>query len=584
MINQELERGSIFVDLEKYKYPDNENETLKKLQFKINKGEIIGVMGRTGSGKTSTLMLLNGLIPHFFEGDFKGSVIVNTMNTDRYRVQTLARFIGLVMQDPETQIFGITVEKDVAFGPSNLNYSKDKIANLVKKSLKAVGLLGFEKRITSELSGGEKQRLAVAGILAMEPEILILDEPTSELDPAGKIEIYKLLSEIRRKENVTILISGHDSEEMLNFVDRIIVLDSGAIAWEGKPEHLFINVSLTEKFGIKPIETAEITSALSHKKILDKEKVFLNNDKLIEYLKLNFKKSNEKYSEQKELSLPVQTKTVIEINNLSFGYRSGESALQNINLRFYKGEFVALIGKNGAGKTTFSKHLNGLLRPTYGQILINGRDIKDVSTSVLSREVGYVFQNPDHQIFAASVKEEIEYGLKNLNLATDELNDRISKVLHFVGLKNYENRHPFTLGKGERQKLAVASILAMEPSILVIDEPTTGQDWDGTKRMMSMMDELHKKGHTIIAITHNLRLAVEYADRIIVFSDGKILLDGTPQEVFTQRKILESAFVIPPDSVLLGDELNKIGFDGSFITIENIINKLIDKLSNVNAN
>jgi energy-coupling factor transport system ATP-binding protein len=418
----------------------------------------------------------------------------------------------------------------------------------------------------------------------MEPEIMVLDEPTSELDPKGRIEIYKLLAEIRRKENITILISGHDSEEMLNFVDRIIVLDNGKIGWEGKPEELLKDVILTEKFGIKPIETAEISMALYQKNIFDKENIFLSSDELIEHVKLYFRTHDKKKIGQKSESFPKQKKTVIEVNALSYGYRSGETVLNNINLRFYKGEFVALIGKNGAGKTTFSKHINGLLRPTSGQILINGRDIKTVSTSELSREVGYVFQNPDHQIFSSSVREEIEYGLKNMNLTRKEINNRISKVLEFVGLKNFENRHPFNLGKGERQKLAVASILAMEPSILVIDEPTTGQDWDGTKRMMTMMEEIHKKGHTIIAITHNLRLAVEYTDRIIVFSSGKVVLDGTPQEVFAHREILESASVTLPDSVLLGEALNKIGFDGSPLTVENIKNELIKKLSDVNAN
>lgn len=584
MINHVLERGSIFIDLQKYKYPNTADETLKKLNFEISKGEFIGVLGRTGSGKTSTLMLLNGLIPHFFEGDFHGNVIVNTMNTQRYRVQTLSRFIGLVLQDPETQIFGVTVEKDVAFGPSNLCYSKEKIAALIKKSLASVGLQGFDKRITSELSGGEKQRLAIAGILAMEPEIIVLDEPTSELDPIGKMEIYKLLSEIKAKENVTIVVSGHDSEEMLNFVDRIVVLDSGKIGWQGKPEQLFKDIVLTEQFGIKPIETAEISTALSQKNIFKKESIFLRNAQLIEHISSNYNTNSIKNYINENKSTLKQKEIVIEVNDVSFNYRHDEAALNNINLKFYKGEFVALIGKNGAGKTTFSKHLNGLLRPSSGQVIINGRDIKTVSISELSREVGYVFQNPDHQIFSATVKEEIEYGLKNMNLALEEIVLRISKVLEFVGLKNFEKRHPFTLGKGERQKLAVASILAMEPSILVIDEPTTGQDWDGTKRMMAMMEELYKKGHTILAITHNLRLAAEYADRIIVFSGGEVVLDGTPIEVFSQREILESASVTPPDSVLLGEALNKIGFDGNIITVKNIKNELIEKLSIVNVN
>lgn len=565
-----LERGSILVDLIRYKYENGISDTLKKLNFKIEKGEFVGLMGRTGAGKTTTLMLLNGLIPHFFEGEFEGSVIANTMNTARYRIQTLARFIGLVTQDPETQIFGITVEKDVAFGPSNLAYDKEKIKELVEKSLNAVGLKGYEKRITTELSGGEKQRLAIAGVLAMEPEIIIFDEPTSELDPAGRREIYKLLSKLRKDNDVTILISGHDSEEMLEFTDRIIALDNGSIVWDGKPSELFTDVELIERLGIRPPEAAEISSYFVKENILSSQKVLINNDEFINAYasKCKFLKQNDGI--EGSISTTETAPAAIEAKNLSFGYAKGNHALNDVNIKINKGEFVALIGKNGAGKTTFSKHLNGLYRPTAGEILINGRNISAVPTSELSREVGYVFQNPDHQIFAATVWEEVEFGLKNLPITEEERSRRITEALEFVGLANFKERHPFMLGKGERQKLAVATILVMEPDILVIDEPTTGQDWDGTKRMMEMMEKLHRKGHTILAITHNMRLAAEYADRIIVFSAGRVVLDGSPENVFYQQEILASASVTPPDSVLIGSRLRQHGLNSYPVTVDDI--------------
>jgi energy-coupling factor transport system ATP-binding protein len=565
-----LERGSVLVDLIRYKYENGISDTLKKLNFKIEKGEFVGLMGRTGAGKTTTLMLLNGLIPHFFEGEFEGTVIANTMNTARYRIQTLARFIGLVTQDPETQIFGITVEKDVAFGPSNLAYDKDKIKELVEKSLDAVGLKGYEKRITTELSGGEKQRLAIAGVLAMEPEIVIFDEPTSELDPAGRREIYKLLSKLRKDNDVTILISGHDSEEMLEFTDRIIALDNGSIVWDGKPSELFTNVDLIERLGIRPPEAAEISSCFVKENILSSKKVLINNDEFIDAYaaKCKFLKQNNGTKESR--SNTETASAAIEAENLSFGYSRGNHALNDVNIKINKGEFVALIGKNGAGKTTFSKHLNGLYRPTGGEIRINGRNISAVPTSELSREVGYVFQNPDHQIFAATVWEEVEFGLKNLPITEEERSRRITEALEFVGLADFKERHPFMLGKGERQKLAVATILVMEPDILVIDEPTTGQDWDGTKRMMEMMEKLHRKGHTILAITHNMRLAAEYADRIVVFSAGKVVLDGSPQSVFYQQEILASASVTPPDSVLIGSRLRQYGLNSYPVTVDDI--------------
>jgi len=570
LINIQTGRGSILVDLQKFRYENSISVTLKKLNFKIEKGEFAGLMGRTGAGKTTSLMLLNGLIPHFFEGDFEGKIIANTMNTARYRIQTLARFIGLVMQDPETQIFGITVEKDVAFGPSNLAYEKERIRELVSKSLKAVGLSGYEKRITTELSGGEKQRLAIAGVLAMEPEILALDEPTSELDPAGRREIYKLLSELRKNSNVTILISGHDSEEMLEFTDRILALDNGEIVWDGKPSSLFADVELLEKLGVRPPEAAELSSRLVKTKYFSNRQIYISNEEFVRAAEEENKFCKNPENSNHISKLKDNGFTAIETKSLSFAYSKDKYALKDINIKINRGEFVALIGKNGAGKTTFSKHLNGLYKPTEGEILINKESIKGISTSVLSRKVGYVFQNPDHQIFAASVWDEVEFGLKNLQMPEEERKRKIIEALEFVGLENFKYRHPFTLGKGERQKLAVATILAMEPEILVIDEPTTGQDWDGTKRMMKMMEQLHKKGHTILAITHNMRLAAEYADRIIVFSGGKVVLDGTPEEVFYQTEILNDAAVTPPDSVLIGNSLRSCGLNSFPVTVDDI--------------
>lgn len=570
------ERGSLVLDLKKFSYEGSQVPTLSNLKLHIKKGEIIGLMGRTGSGKTSTLMLLNGLIPHFFEGEFEGEVISNTMNTQRYRVQTLARFTGLVLQDPETQIFGITVEKDVAFGPSNLAYDRDEIKNRVDNSIDAVGLSGYHNRVATQLSGGEKQRVAIAGILAMNPEILVLDEPTSELDPKGKKEIYGLLHKIRQKSDVTIIISGHDSEEMLQFVDRLVVLDEGKIAWQGEPKDLFKDVPLSEKLGIRPPEITEIGYHLIKEGLLDNSPIY-SIDECVSVLS---KRLNGKSVQQSDsIKVEPDTPVVIEAENVSYKYDNSKHALKNVNLKIHKGEFIALIGRNGAGKTTFSKHLNGLLRPSYGKIFINGKDNSKLTISQLSREVGYVFQNPDHQIFAASVKDEIEYGLKTQGIDKDETEKRVKDALAFVGLENFENRHPFSLGKGERQKLAVSSILAMSPEILVIDEPTTGQDWEGTCKMMKLLKDLHQNGHTILAITHDMRIAAEYADRIIVFLNGELVLDGTPSKVFQQTEILEKCFVTPPDSALLAQRLSKYGVPEELVTVNQLVENLKAKMN-----
>jgi energy-coupling factor transport system ATP-binding protein len=570
-----MERGSLFVDVEKFQYADNSLPTLTNINLNIKKGEMIGVMGRTGAGKTSMLMLLNGLIPHFYEGKFKGNVISNTMNTQSYRVQTLSRFIGLVLQDAETQIFSLTVDKDVAFGPSNLALKKEKIRSSVTKSLEAVGLDGYESRMTNGLSGGEKQRVAIAGVLAMEPEILVLDEPTSELDPRGKKEIYNLLKDLREKRDVTIVVSGHDSEEMLHYVDRLIVMENGNIAWEGDPKKLFTDVTLTKQLGIRPPEITEIGNLLSDRK---DRTCYLTVDECVNDLSAKLK-PNETKDKNEDRIKRSNSPIVIETNNLCYSYDKGSSVLNNINIKIRKGEFIALIGKNGAGKTTFSKHINGLLKPTSGEIFINGKDTLKAKISELSKDIGYVFQNPDHQIFAASVKDEIEYGLKAYGYSEQERKEQVKKVLKFVGMENSEERHPFSLGKGERQKLAVSTILAMTPQILVIDEPTTGQDWEGTQKMMSLLKELHVNGHTIITITHDMRLAAEYADRVIVFAAGQVVLDDIPAEVFKQKEILNKCFVTPPPSAVIAQNLIAFGINENIVTVNELVENIKFRLN-----
>ncbi|MEJ2635359.1 MAG: energy-coupling factor transporter ATPase [Calditrichia bacterium] len=578
-VKTSFERGTVLFDVEKYNYPQSQADTLTSLHFFIEKGDIVGLMGPTGAGKTTSLMLTNGLIPHFLEGNLEGNVIANSMDTKRYRIQTLSSFIGLVLQDPETQIFGITVEKDVAFGPSNLKYDKEKIQKSISDTLKSVGLAGYEKRLTAELSGGEKQRLAIAGVLAMQPEILVLDEPTSELDPEGRLGIFKLLAELKQTRNVTVLVSAHDSEEILQFVRKLIVLNNGGIAWQGAPDRLFKDIPLTKKLGIRPPEIAEIGHELSKIGIFKKEDIPLTLDDARRRLSEILKAKTPVDQEEPKSPLKQDRKPVIEISSLHYSYGKKHPALKGLNLEIYEGEFVALIGKNGAGKTTFSKHLNGLLRPTSGEIKIYGKNIAGLSIGELSKSVGYVFQNPDHQIFSSSVREEIEYGLRSYNISEEEKRKRVADAIEFVGLTGFEKRHPFTLGKGERQKLAVATVLAMEPQILVIDEPTTGQDWSGTQQMMKMIRQLHQKQHTILIITHDMRIAAEYADRVIVFSNGQIELDGIPSRVFSQIDKLKACSVSPPLSAVLAHQLQPYGMPGGIVTIYEIV-QYFSKIAN----
>jgi len=576
-----------------YRYPHAEEKSLKNIRLTVSKGRFTAVIGPTGAGKTTLAMCLNGLIPQLMEGDILGKRIVAGRDVSKYRVQTLARHIGLVLQDSEAQIFGRTVEEDTAFGPRNFSFSVEEIEHKVHQALIRVRLEGYNRRNTAELSGGEKQRLALAGVLAIEPEILVLDEPASELDPLGRTEIYDTLDRLRQEKKRTIVVMEHAGEDIIKRADEVIVLNEGEIVWQGSPETLFRNIPLLRRFGIKPLPVSLVGWDFKQKGWISEEEIPLDIEEAEQLVRKIIKRQgfqqirfnaqqkgftgNKESQESQELLYPhgspdsyifpespesygkENRPSLITISNLRYNYHPTQSVLKGISLKIRQGEFVALVGQNGAGKTTLAKHLNGLLKPTSGDVVVDGMNTRDYPTHHLAGTIGYVFQNPDHQIFSMSVEKEIAYGLKNLGLADEEIKERINKVLAYIGLEQHRNRHPFSLTKGERQMIAVASILAIEPKILVIDEPTTGLDWIGVQKIMNVIRKLQEKGTTIIMISHDMDIVAEYAERLIVLKDGGILIEGQVTAVFADSEMLRQAAIVPPQLSRLARKLEDIG-------------------------
>lgn len=556
-----------------YRYPHAEVESLKRVNLTVEKGKFVVLMGRTGAGKTTLSLCLNGLIPQLMQGDLSGEVIVAGKETSKYRVQELAKQVGLVLQEAESQIVGRTVEEDVAFGPRNFGVPVEEVHKRVEQALERVRLREHYGRSTAELSGGEKQRLVIAGVLAMEPEIMVLDEPTSELDPEGRVEIYRALDDLCRERERTLLVIEHSSEEILQRADEIVVLNHGEIAWQGAPEKLFRNIPLLQEFGIKPLPVSllgweyyqrgwiefkdiplDVVSAESLiRSLTSKQKPQDVKNPLAKPIEIR-----EAYQERTEKE-PAQSLPLIQVNQLVYQYESGQIALQGIDLAIQKGEFAALVGSNGAGKTTLAKHLNGLLKPTRGEVIVKGMNTKEYDTAHLARTIGYVFQNPDHQIFSVSVEKELEFGLKNAGFDSREREERITKALELTGLEKFREVHPYTLGKGERQLIAVASVLALTPEILVIDEPTTGLDWRGVQKIMELLHQLHKKGTTILMISHDMDIVAEYAERLIVLQKGHVLRDAPTWKALGDFEILRQAAILPPQICALSHRLLDLG-------------------------
>lgn len=580
---------SVEVEGLKFKYLGSSRYALDDVSFRVRKGEFFTIVGPNGAGKTTLAFCLVGVIPHYIEGEFLGRVIVDGIDVGSRNIPEIATRVGLVLQDPETQIIGITVKDDIAFGPCNLGLDREVILDRVSKALRMVRLQGYEDRETSRLSGGEKQRVALASILALHPDIIVADEPTSQLDPIGKREVFETLLQLNKNEGKTIIMITHDIDWAVRYSDRIGLLHSGKFVFIGTPRDLLSKIGIDGlvNYGVRPPQIPALYYRLTEKGILrDDSNIWLSVEEAsLELKKLlqrrNFAKLHAPMLEHK-LEKDKENKNgreaVIVVKDLWHVYPGGIQALKGISLEVCKGEIIAIVGQNGSGKTTLVKHFNGLLKPTKGYVLVLGMDTREKSISELSRKVGYVFQNPDNQIFSSSVREEVKFGLKNLGYPADEIEKRIDWALTFVGLKGLEEEHPFKLSKAERQLLAFASILAMEPEIIIVDEPTTGQDWNGALNMMNMLRELNKRGHTIIIVTHDMNIVAEYATRVVVLHKGCVLAEGKPRDIFYQIELLSQTYLEPPPLVLLADSLKECGISSRPLTLEEIIEEIYAQL------
>ena len=516
-----------------YYYPGFEDAVLDNINLTVEEGEFILLLGPSGCGKSTLVQCLNGIIPKVAGGDLTGEIFINKKNVRDHKVYQLSTDVGLVFQNPDTQLFGLTVEEDVAFGPENLGIEREGIRARVKHSLETVGLKDLKDRFTFTLSGGEKQRTAIAGNLAMEPKILVLDEPTSDLDPAGTKEVFETLKHLNRDRRITIILIEHKIDEVMGLADRSVVMDKGRIILDGKTCDIFSqNLDVLEEIGIHLPQLMGISSLLEVRPSYGDIVSGLGS------LDGSFK-------DLPAASHPARGVPQVVFENVEFGYHDGNLALKGVNLEIRRGEFVALIGPNGSGKTTLLSCLIGLNRPTAGRILINGQDIRKRGVAEQAQVVGYLFQNPDYQLFTDSVHEEVAFGLKNRQSRPDDIEKRVDQALEMMELSQYRDRHPHSLSRGQRQRLAVASILSMEPDIIVLDEPTTGQDRGHLNKFLARMKMLNEAGKTIILISHDMGVVAEYASRTIVMKDGGILMDAGTREVFSRPDILGEASIEP---------------------------------------
>jgi energy-coupling factor transport system ATP-binding protein len=548
-----------------FTYEGAAQPALKNINLTVSAGEIILITGPAGSGKTTLSSCINGLVPHFHEGELVGEVLVRGHNTRRSRVGGLASLVGMVFQDPESQLVTNSVADEVAFGPENLGIPRDEINKRVEQSLRSTRLEGYDEREPHTLSGGEQQACVIAAVYAMQPEIYVMDEPLANLDPEGKAQVMRVVVELAKQRGKTLILVEHSLDEVLPLVDRLIVLDKGEILRDGPVEQVLAKgdipfvftrpavVRLGEKYGLDPLP--------------------LSSEQFYELFAARYSLGQIAFQDLPQVN-STSAEPVIQMKDIVFSYDNDlarqRKALQNVSLTIHAGEFVALLGRNGSGKTTLIRHIIGLLHPHAGSVTVLNRDVAITPTHELARKVGFCFQNPNHQIVSFNVRDEIIFGLKAHDIDPSEFETRIYESLKFVNMLDYIDAEVFDLGKGQKQRIALASVLSLKPDILIVDEPTTGQDPRMAQEIFEIISRLNESGTTVILITHHIDFAATYASRAVVLQEGRVKFDGPIRRLLMDKQLMKESALEMPQTTRLASFMNPHGIPSWLVTLDEL--------------
>ncbi|MBP5443999.1 MAG: ABC transporter ATP-binding protein [Treponema sp.] len=567
-----------------FRYTGSKKNVLENISLSIEKGGFVGIIGESGAGKTSLCNCINGLIPHHYEGDFYGSVKVDGTDTFDIDAGKLALKVGSVFQDIESQITGYFVEDEILFGLENFGIPADQIEQRITDSLETLGITELRHKEISSLSGGQKQKLVIAAILALEPDVLVLDEPTGELDPASSVQIFTLLKKLNEEKGITIVVAEQKIMLLCEFVKKLIVLEKGTCVHYGEIRSTLTHKKEMEEAGINCPRVLTLTAKMVEENLVPKnmkseDSICLNAEEAADFIKkvakIDSTKGNQvaytaarKSGKNKGTDMSFSSMTgnsapddnaVLEFQNVAFSYNETAN-VHNLNVKVKKGDFISIIGSNGAGKSTFSKLCNGLLKPSSGDVLVLGESTKKRKVSSLAKHIGFLFQNPDRQICCATVREEIAFSLKNNGIPQDEIEKRVTDTLNEFGFDG--DTEPFNMSRGQRQRLCLACLIALNPEILILDEPTTGLDYRECMEVMGKIAELNNKGTTVIMVCHDMEVVLDFAKTIIVMNRGEILAEDETRTVLGDRPLLERARLLPPQiaqvSMLLGNAFNDV--------------------------
>lgn len=529
---------------------------LAGLTLGVEAGRCLAVMGANGAGKTTLCRLVTALAPQHTGGELSGRLTVLGHDASQVEPAALAGRVGVTFQEVEHQLFNATVEAEVAWGLEALGLPPDAMAERIQWALGVVGLDVDLSRSPASLSGGQQRRLALAVALASRPELLVLDEPVGGLDPAGTREVLDALARLRQETRAAILMTESNPEAVLALADQVAVLADGRVAVDGPPDSVFARADMLGQLGVAVPQLARLAAGLNAK--LGTGFSFLTLDAAEQAL-VNFHPQGSappvsRRQAEDAMQVGGSGPPALSFKKVAFSYPGGPPVLHEIELSMPAGQFVALIGANGSGKTTLAKHTIGLLRPEAGAVRVNGEDAAGLSVGQLAQQVGFLFQQPERQIFASTVWEELAFGPRNLGLEAAVVEERVSSSLAYFGLTELADTPPAVLSYALRRLVTLASLAAMEPTILVLDEPTVGLDAHGWAVTLDWVKELHADGRTALLVTHDMRAAAR-AERAIVLTDGRIIADAPPAEIFRQPELLARAALESPPVAALAQRL-----------------------------
>ena len=546
-----------------FSYGHEAQNALDHVSLAIEKGEFVGVIGPSGAGKSTLAAVMSGAIPHHYTGRLFGATLVNDRDTCEITLTDISRVVGSVLQDIDAQMVAPIVEDEILFGLENFGIPHDQIEERISQTLTTVGISDLRHREIATLSGGQKQKVAIAAIIAMAPNVLVLDEPTAALDPASSTLVFDTLRQINREHGITVVVIEQKVALLSKYCSRVLVMADGKLAFDGEPHQVFAHASELRQMGVDSPRVARIANSLAEVGLLPSDQAPCLNvseaHQLISSL-LADATSKDAPADVPETSphIPavprgVNQEPVVELTDVTFAYPHGGASVSNLNMCVYPGELVGIIGQNGAGKTTLTKLLNGLLHPASGTVRMAGMNTADVPTSAIAAKCATLFQNPDRQLCRDTVLDEVAFGLELHGVGTDEARQRARVAAERFGLPLDES--PFSLSRGQRQMVALASVVVLDPQVVLLDEPTSGLDYRECMTVMETVSEMAERGCAVIMVCHDMEVVSDFAQRLVVMADGRILERGDANRIFADDALMRAAYVEPPQVVALSKEL-----------------------------